>query len=260
MLRGLVTALRTLSILPVPGRGAQEMASSLPWFAVAGCILGLILYGVALLADLAMAGAWPQGTASAVLIGGVVLTRGLHLDGLADCADGFYGAWDRKRALAIMKDPHIGTFGVAALVLVLLVRWVALARLAASGLAFWIVGAYIVSRLAMVELAVWLPYARPEGGTGAAFVQGAPPAHGLWALASAGILIVGGFGAAGAAALAAGWAIAAMIGLYARRRVGGVTGDVLGACCEIVETAVLILAAAFAARLPGWGGLLHSMG
>jgi adenosylcobinamide-GDP ribazoletransferase len=258
MVKGLVTALRTLSILPVPGKGAQEMASSLPWFAVAGCILGLILYGVVLLADLAMAGGWPQGTAAAVLVGGVLLTRGLHLDGLADCADGFYGAWDRERALAIMKDPHVGTFGVCALVLVLLARWVALVRLAASGLAFWIVGAYIVSRVAMVELAVWLPYARAEGGTGAAFVQGARPAHALWALASAGALLVGALGSAGAAALAAGWLIAFLCGLYAKRRIGGVTGDVLGACSEIVETAVLLLAAAFAVRMPGWGGFFHA--
>jgi adenosylcobinamide-GDP ribazoletransferase len=260
MLRGLVTALRTLSILPVPGKGAEEMAASLPWFAVAGCILGLILYGIALLVDLATAGAWPEGTAAAVLIGGAALTRGLHLDGLADCADGFYGSRERERTLAIMKDPHVGTFGVVALVAVLLVRWVALARLAAAGLVFWIVGAYIVSRVAMVGLAVWLPYARPEGGTGAAFVGNARPAHGFWALACGAALLIGGFGAAGAAALVAGWAIARAIGLYSRWRIGGVTGDVLGACSEIVETAVLVLAAAFGSSLPGWGGLFQTVG
>lgn len=260
MLKGLATALRTLSILPLPGKGAEEMASALPWFAVAGCILGFILYGVALLADLVTLGSWPQGTATAVLIGGVLLTRGLHLDGLADCADGFYGAWDRERALAIMKDPRVGTFGVAALVIVLLARWVALARLVASGLAFWIVGAYIVSRLAMVELAVWLPYARPEGGTGASFVQGSRPAYGFWAVATGGVLLVYGFGAAGGLALIAGWLMALAIGLYARRRIGGVTGDVLGASCEIVETSVLTLAAAFAPHLAGYAGLLHATG
>jgi len=257
MFRGLVTALRTLSVLPVPGRGAQDMSAALPWFPAAGCLLGLLLYGLALLAGLA---GWPAGTATAVLVGGVLLTRGLHLDGLADCADGFGGGWDRERTLAIMKDSHVGTFGALALILVLLARWAALVRLAEAGLAFWVVGAYIVSRATMTGLAVRLPYARPEGGTGAAFVNGARPRHGFWALASAAGLVLMGFGAAGVGALAAGWTLSGALGLWSRRRIGGVTGDVLGANCEIVETGVLVLAAAFGADLIGfwnWGSVVH---
>ena len=126
--------MRTLTVLPVPGRDAGNMASSLPWFPVVGLILGWILCGLAHAAQYVvdMVGPifapdtwypstpWHGGVAALLLIGGVVLTRGLHLDGLADWADGFWGGHDRDTVLRIMKDSHTGAFGNIAVTCMLL--------------------------------------------------------------------------------------------------------------------------------------------
>ncbi len=240
-MKGLVSALRLLSVLPVPGREADEMSSALPWFPLAGAGLGGILYGVAALADGLSGGGWPGGVAAAVLLGGVLLTGAFHLDGLADWADGFGGGHDGEEALAIMKDSRVGVFGAIALVLVLLIKWVLIVRLIESGALIWLVAAYIVSRAMQVELAVWLPYARPEGGTGDSIVRGARPIHRTWALLSALIMLLTLGGYAGVLALGAGWAACRGFGWWCNRRVGGVTGDLLGAGSEIVETLILAL-------------------
>jgi adenosylcobinamide-GDP ribazoletransferase len=242
----LAAAFRLLSILPVPGRKApgqevDEMSSALPWFPLAGAGLGGILYGVAALADGLSGGGWPGGVAAAVLLGSVLLTGAFHLDGLADWADGFGGGGDSQKTLAIMKDSRIGVFGAVALVLVLLIKWVLLVRLIESGALIWLVAAYIVSRTMQVELAAWLPYARPEGGTGEAVIQGARPAYRTWALLSALIMLLILGGHTGVLALGAGWAACRGFGWWCKRRVGGVTGDLLGAGSEIVEVLILAL-------------------
>jgi adenosylcobinamide-GDP ribazoletransferase len=254
---GLVTALRTLTILPVPGRDAQELARALPWFPLVGCLLGLLLWGAGLGIDL-LAGGWGAGAALAATAGSAVLTRGLHLDGLADWADGFGGSCDRERTLAIMKDPHTGAFGVVAVLLVLLGRFAACDRLAEAGHLSWIVAACIVSRAAMAELAACLPYARAEGGTAGPFVDGALPSHRIGALALAALLASACGGLAGVLLLAGGWIACRLLGSWFRKRAGGVTGDLLGACCELVETGLLVFCAAggdFLARLAPAGFL-----
>ena len=241
MFRGLVTAFRTLSVLPIPGRESGKMSQSLPWFPLVGFTLGLIVFGAALGVKYVTNDAWPEGCAVFLLLTGVVLTRGLHLDGIADWADGFFGAADRDGALRIMKDPRTGAFGVIALVTILLAKWAALARIAACGSLQWIVVAYVVSRTAQVDLATAQPYARSEGGTGAAFVGTAGWRHLAIALALAVLLLASfcGFDSQWVASLLAGLLISRLFGIYCRHRVGGVTGDLLGANSEIVETIIL---------------------
>lgn len=242
MFQGLVTALRTLTILPVPGRDTRDLPQALPWFPLVGCLLGIMLWGLALAFDLASAG-WPAGAAITAVAGSAVLTRGFHLDGLADLADGFGGGRDQERALAIMKDPHMGAFGVMAIVLVLMAKWVACTRLVETGLISWIIPAYIVSRLSVAELAACLPYARREGGTAGPFVDKARPSHRLIALVSALLLVMAFKGLSGALVLFFGWALCRLLGVWFLKRVGGVTGDLLGACCELVETGILMACA-----------------
>ncbi len=239
-MNGLITALRLLSILPAPGQDAKEMSSALPWFPLTGAILGGALYGLALLADGWSGGGWPNGVAAAVLLGGVVLTGALHLDGLADWADSF-GGQNKQAALEIMKDSRTGTFGVIALIIILLIKWISLVRLIEADAFVWIIAACIVSRTMQVELAVYLPYARAEGGTGASIVQGARRSHRIWALLSALIMLAVLGGQAGVLGLGAGWAACRGFGWWCRRRLGGVTGDLLGAGSEIVETLILVI-------------------
>lgn len=236
---GLVTACRTLSRLPVPGREASCLAQSLPWFPGVGLILGGLLFLLGRGLDWLVGGGWPQAVALLLVVAGVWLTRALHLDGLADCADGLGGSRDRARALAIMKDSCVGSFGVVALCLVLLAKWVALTELVATATWSGVVLAMVTSRAAMVYLAVRLPYARNEGGTGQPFVEQATLRHVAWAWGAAlacSVLVAGvvGLWACAVAGLAS-W----QLGRWWFRRLGGVTGDLLGASSELVETLVL---------------------
>jgi len=239
---GLVTAVRTLSILPLPGRDAQSMASALPWFPLVGCVLGFMAYGCAMLASCLTGSTWPELAAFTALGAGIILTRGLHLDGLSDWADGFGSIADRERTLDIMKDPRVGVFGALALIVVLLGKWLAITRLFTHGGGTWLAGAFTVSRSVVVLLAVWLPYARPQGGTAAPFVSAARPVHFVAAiLVSSGLLLaLGGWKVL--LLLGAGMLAGSLFGISCRRRLGGVTGDLLGAACEMVELAMLVLA------------------
>ncbi|MCD6416043.1 MAG: adenosylcobinamide-GDP ribazoletransferase [Planctomycetes bacterium] len=255
---GMVTALRTLTILPVPGREARSPAAALPWFPVVGGLVGLALYGAARLAYRGGGGGFADGAALAVVVGGVILTRGLHLDGLADTADAFGGARDKERALQIMKDSRIGAFGVLAIVAALLTKWAAVVALARAGGLLWVTVACVISRLMMVELAATFPYARAEGGTGSVFVEGARPRHRLLAHALGMALALGVMGPAGGALLVIAWLFTRLFGAWCRRRVGGVTGDLLGACSEMTEALALLsaaLAGPYLAPLTGWGPL-----
>ena len=238
---GLVTALRTLTALPVPGRDAVTLTAALPWFPAVGLLLGALLYGFAIGLSHLTAGRWPAGVAVAVVVAGVLLTRGLHLDGLADWADGFWGARDREKSLAIMKDSCVGAFGAVAIVCVLLAKWVCLAALLERNDAEWILAALVISRTMQVYLAVSQPYARAEGGTAAPFVKGATKRHRALTVFGALVLLL----AAGHLdwmwlfAFALAWVATRFFGRWCRRRVGGITGDLLGACSELTETLAL---------------------
>lgn len=249
MLRGLITAIRTLTILPVPGRDAEKMSSSLPWFPIVGLLLGTILYGVARGAMAVTPLLWPEAVGVMVVVGGAILTRGLHLDGLGDWADGFWGARDREKVLAIMKDPRSGAFGVIALVSILLSQWVCVTRLASTGGLKWILAAYVISRTMQVDLAVAHPYARAEGGTAAPFVAGASVKHLLVAVLVAVVLLLAVARASLVClvALLIAWLMTRLFGFWCRRRVGGITGDLLGAGSVLTETAVLFIGAVLSA-------------
>ena len=239
MLRGLISAIRTLTIIPVPGRDAGQLSDALPWFPVVGGMLGFILLGLGLVLNFAAPG-WPLGTAAIVVMSSAVLTRGLHLDGVADWFDALGGGRNPERMLAIMKDSNVGAFGVLALVLVLLLKWVSIVYLLENDQMIYIVGIYVVSRTSMVELAVCLPYARADGGTGAPFVSTAKKwqRYAAWALSL--LLLSGLYGLAGCILFLAGGVMTWMLGAWFYRRISGITGDLLGTCCELVETGLLL--------------------
>jgi adenosylcobinamide-GDP ribazoletransferase len=249
MLRGLITALRTLTVLPVPGKDADHMASSLPWFPFVGGLLGGILYSVAIGMSSISGNSWPQGAALVVTCCSVLLTKGLHLDGLADCADAF-GNWHKKeKTLEIMKDPHTGVFGVVSIVSILLAKWICLTRIIDEGSVTCIISACTVSRAMQVELAASFPYARAEGGTAAPFIRDSRVYHRIAALVSALALLAVVNGFAGMILFAVGWIVSRLLGFWSLKRTGGVTGDVLGACSEIVETTALFLCASLGKRI-----------
>jgi adenosylcobinamide-GDP ribazoletransferase len=247
MISTLPLALTFLTKLPWPWRGpadAAALARSLFWFPWVGALLGLVFWG-------AWAGLQkflPTPAAAALLLTLTVwLTGGLHLDGLADTADGLGGGRTPAEALTIMKDSRVGAFGVISLVLVLLLKFSLFLSLAAPLGGTKVLLLYpVVSRWGMVLLAYLSPYARPEGGLGQAMTLGVSSRVLAGASLSAGALAFLMLGVSGLALCTAAGALVWLGSLYFQHRLGGVTGDVLGAANEILE--VLVLAGALMLR------------
>ena len=206
-----------------------------------GALLGALAAGLA--AAAVRLGADPL-LAAALTVGALaLLTRGLHLDGLADTVDGLGSGAPPGRALAVMRSPEVGPFGVAAVVLVLVTEVAALAQLAAA--AHWLSAGLGVA-VGRVGL-VWgcrrgVPAARADGL--GALVAGTVPGWLclLWTVVVAG---AGGVaaGVPGVVAVLMATAVALLLVAHARRRLGGVTGDVLGAACESAVVAAWVLLA-----------------
>ena len=247
-LDGLVLALTTFTVLPVR-RGARVDRGAARWamtFApVAGLVVGAAGALVVLAGDRAgLGGAVTAGLAVAVW---ALVTRGLHLDGLADLADGLGSHRPADGALEIMKRSDIGPFGVVTLVFTLLVQVAAVAHAYGAGglprAGFAMLTAAVTGRLAVT----WacrrgVPSARPEGlGALVAGTVGRP------SVALATVLVTGAATALGiryGLAVLAGVAVAVAVERHAVRRLGGITGDVLGALLELAVTAALIVATA----------------
>jgi cobalamin 5'-phosphate synthase/cobalamin synthase len=235
-----------LTVLPVPRDAAGSTRGVLPWAPLVGLVLGGIATCVALLGE-----RWISAQAGAVLALAVlaVLTRGLHLDGLADTADGLGPMRGRERALQVMRQSDIGPFGVVTLVLTLLLQAACLAALLGTDqgwVALWL--AVAVARLAMARTG--LPgVATAEGSSLGALVSGTVSAPWLagWAVLLLG-LVAAAAGEVGPAVRLAGSALVGLLAAEllhrrARARLGGVTGDVMGAMGETATTATLLVAA-----------------
>jgi adenosylcobinamide-GDP ribazoletransferase len=244
-LRGGVAAVAFLTRVPV-GRAivldAGDVGRGGVFFPLVGAGIGAATGGVAY----ALAG--PLTPLLAALLGlatAAVLTGVLHLDALADTADAL-GAATRERALEIMRDHSIGAYGGVALVLDLGLKAAALAALAdGRGVLRFAVCAAAASRAAPVLLSAALPYARAGDGLGRALGT-TRAARSIAALGIAALICVAVAGTDGAILLGVAAAVAVTAGLLARRRFGGITGDVLGAAAELSETAALVVAVALA--------------
>jgi adenosylcobinamide-GDP ribazoletransferase len=192
-----------------------------------------------------LAGPLPTWSAAVVGVGvAALLTGAMHLDALADTADAL-GGMTRERRLEIMRDHAVGAFGVIALVLVLLLEISLLAELGERDLAlvsFAAAGA--CSRWAALPLAVLLPYARPHG-EGHSFASDISPGSMLVGLTVAAAVSTLALGTDAAAMLGAAVGVALVLGVFYRRWLGGVTGDMLGAATALAQAACL--AAAYAA-------------
>ncbi|WP_405993836.1 adenosylcobinamide-GDP ribazoletransferase [Streptomyces sp. NBC_00986] len=247
-LDGLRFAFGTLTVLPVGvtrwDRGAARAGMLVA--PVVGVVVGGCAAGVGLL--FLFLGAGPLLAAVGSVAVPAVLTRGLHLDGLADTADGLGSGKPAEDALRIMKQSDIGPFGVLALVFVVLGQVAALSQLYGDSWARGAVGALVsavAARLALTLAArVGVPAARPEG-LGAA-VAGVVPVR--WALGlGVGVVVVGwAFGVAlGIYGIGPAFVMALVVAEFllrhCRRRFGGVTGDVFGGLAETAATAAFVV-------------------
>lgn len=232
----------------VPTRGGARTERAVPWLPVVGAMVGAAVAGIyALTRD-------PLGPVAAAVLAigaGIVLTGALHEDGLADTVDAFGAGVDREETLAILKDPAHGTYGVLALVLSVVGRVAAVATLSAGAAAVALPAAHALGRGAAAWMLRVFPPATPDGlgatYAGPVTVLGASVAAGV----SAGIAVPL-LGLWGPGAIVVAGIPAYLLGRTAGRRIGGVTGDVLGAAEQVAEIGVLLLAAAAGAALP-WG-------
>jgi cobalamin 5'-phosphate synthase/cobalamin synthase len=240
---------RAIGFLTVLGGPSTPDGRTFDWFPLAGIAIGAAVGGVWWATD----EVWPPAVAAAlVVVADLAITGALHYDGLIDSADGLLPHLDRQRRLAVMAEPSVGAFGVTVVAGVLLLRYAALVSMRPSVLL--IAGLWCQSRAAMALAATSLPIARPGSLISGFAPLGATRATARPALAGMGLVLslvlaavgtlAGPGAAAGVAAVLAGSAgIGALLWL-AHRRLGGVTGDVLGAAGVVGETCGLVVAAA----------------
>jgi len=241
-----VVALRFLTIVPVRGgresAGPAALGRAAWWFPPVGLGLGLILAA----ADRVLLLVYPPLLAAMLVVTlWKVLTGGLHLDGLADCLDGLAGR-DAAQRLAIMRDSRIGVYGAGGLILAVLLSLVALAELPGPARTSALLLAPVVGRLAPLLAGAVFPAATPSTGSGDAFMASLPRAAGL--LHGAVVLILAGvlLGPRGIAMVVTGLVAAMIWSAFLVRRLGGITGDGLGAGVELAEVGVLLAASAHA--------------
>ncbi len=228
--------LTTLRWHAVPVRTSGEVAASLWAFPLAGLLIGLALFGL----ERGGREIAPEAAVAGVLaLAWVLLTGGLHLDGLADTCDGLFGGRDREQRLAIMRDTSTGSWGTIGLVVVLLLKFALLVSLLEGGRFAALLLAPIVARGVIVGLMGAWPYARPEGFGRAlhAAAWGAPTVVAIaLTLLAAGLLWSG----EGLLVVVFVGAVGGLLAWYARSRLGGLTGDVDGALIELLEVATLL--------------------
>lgn len=234
-MRRLVVALAFLTRLPMPRAAVREgdFAEAIRLYPLAGLVIGVAAASAGWLGGRAD----PWLGALAALVMWVWITGALHLDGLGDLADGLGAAHgDRARLVAVMADPHVGSFGVVAIVLQLAAKLVALNLIVTHD---WLalVAVPAIARLGPLVWARLVPPLKP-GGLGA-MIAGATRVRDLigWGTALAGACVV-------LPPLLAAPLMIAALAWWFRRRVGGMTGDVHGAGIELLEVALLLVFAA----------------
>jgi adenosylcobinamide-GDP ribazoletransferase len=245
-LRSFYIALSFLTRIPVPINNdveqhdveQRDIGQSIIFYPLVGALMGLMLFLIAqglfwLSPDFSS-----DVMAAVLLIVWVLLTGGLHLDGLADSADAWIGGLnDRARTLEIMKDPYCGPIAVALIVLVLLLKWVALSALLQTDYAVFLIVVPMLSRALIIVLFMTTTYVR-DSGLGSAFLDYLPEENYLWLslLASAvAYLIFAGFTSMLLVAL-----VVYGLRVMMLKRINGMTGDTIGATVEISEAVALL--------------------
>lgn len=233
-----LAALQFITILPIGPRSLYAPRQMIAWFPMVGLTIGILLSAL----DWLTSQIWPAGAAAVLDVAFLALVTGaFHLDGLGDTADGLYGHRGRERALAIMKDSRIGTMALVAVIACLALKTVGIAGLQSDrSLVLLLVPAY--ARGAMLFGIRWLPYGRSEEGTGYDLFN-TPLTLGAFA----------GFVPLVALSALLGWRMVILnlsfllivyltLGYY-KRKIGCITGDMLGAMTESTEAVLFFMLA-----------------
>ena len=240
----LMVALQFLTRLPMPrdlDPDDEALGRAAVYFPAVGVIVGGLM--AALNAALERTPWAPSLQLMLVLVWGVMLTGAFHEDGLADAFDGLWGGFRRQDVLRIMRDSRIGTYGGAALIALMALRFSALSATLREHWALALMLAHLLGRASSLVLLKALPYARADEAPGQAkpLVMGLTWRRLLLGLGSAALCCVAGLGASAGIGLMLGvMALAAITGLYYFKRLGGMTGDLLGATNVLCEVSALM--------------------
>jgi len=239
-LRSCAAAFRFLTIIPLPssfGCKSDDLANSTVFFPLVGVFLGCLASG----------GAWvlweilpPSVAAVSLTLLLLSFSGALHLDGLADSADGFFSSRDREGVLEIMRDSRVGAMGAIALIMVLLFKFSCLSglnQLQAVKISFLMP---VAGRCTLVIMMTLLPYIRLEGGLGTLFYSRRTGFAAMFAVVALFVLSFLVQGVHGLALASLVVLVILLFSLYSNRKIGGVTGDVLGAGCEISEVSTVL--------------------
>jgi adenosylcobinamide-GDP ribazoletransferase len=234
--KGFLSAVQFITIMPWGRTETFEPPRMIPYFPVVGIVLGILLA----LFDHVAVRIWGRPVGSLLdVIFLAALTGAFHIDGLGDAADGLLGQRPKEKILAIMKDSRLGTMGLLAIVGGLSLKWAGIAGLDANrSLVLIMVPAY--ARAGMLFGIRYLPYGRPEGGTGLDFFKEKINISAFWGLSVPMLLSI----LLGRPAIWLNLCFAALTaGLirYYRRRLGCITGDMLGAMTEITEAILFLM-------------------
>jgi adenosylcobinamide-GDP ribazoletransferase len=249
VIRPFFSALRFLTPVPVPGSwagGERELSRSLWFFPIVGLLIG----GVVAAACFGLDQILPPLAGSAIVVCLLIAaSRGLHMDGLADTADGLLSSRPREQMLTIMRDSHTGAMGVVAVVCVIVVKTALLTSITPEG-SRWKIALLmpLAGRCVQVVTMAAFSYAREGGGLATAFVISGARRLALPAWASV-VLFAGGWlleGTEGLVAAGASIVSGFAVGLYCHRQIGGYTGDTLGATNELVECMPALVGAIWA--------------
>ena len=236
-MKSFFSALSLLTVIPVPDGLAKNVHSSSLYFPLVGFFLGILYYGIANL--LYTAGVPADWISLVILCAMVVFTGALHLDGLADMADGFLGGKTKADILRIMKDSATGVFGSLSLILLLLTKFTGIRHLIENNQLWILIPSAAISRLSMTVLAGIFSYGR-DRGTGQTVIESTTYLYSALAiLYTAGIIVIF-HGYASLILLLFGVSAGILVGLYAFFKINGITGDVLGASSEIGECLLLV--------------------
>lgn len=234
-------ALQFLSRLPVKRAepaGLDSQAAAVSWFPVVGAIIGVF---VVLFSGLLIEIIHLPALLSATLVVAfwVFITGGLHLDGLADCADAWMSCSPPGRMLEIMKDPACGAGAVIAMVLILAIKVAAVTALLENRQYLWLILPIISGRVMMVLVLMYLPYLRKKG-LGKVLQDRLNHGRAKLSMALVCLLVLAIWPGAMMTALLAAFAGAVLVLFWIAKPLGGVTGDVYGAVTEVAEASALI--------------------
>jgi adenosylcobinamide-GDP ribazoletransferase len=240
-MRAILTALGFLSRIPVPWTGQvddQEFSRAVIYFPLVGALIGVINAGAFMLFD-----PWlPRPVTSILIITlNLILTGGMHFDGLLDSCDGLFSGRSRERSLEIMRDSRVGAMGVMAGIIDVIFRYSLLNVLPAEQLPGLLIASAVVSRWVMAAAVENFPYARAEGGLGQAFHQHKNIIYTLISTVLAILIMLAVIKLQGVLVGIAAAILALLIAGAIGHKLGGLTGDIYGGLNELSEVLFLLI-------------------